>query len=377
MKILIIAPQQIPVPPIRGGSVENSIYQISRKLSSNHPVSVTIFSRRYPNYKHHQKENNLTINRVPTGSNEQYLFSIIRGMEGKNYDIIQIDNRPKFIPIIKKHFPNSLISIFLHSLTFVSNRASRHETSHFLNQADLIITNSRSLRKELKQLYPSQVRKIKYIHLGANLNRFRMPSKFEKQHIRQANRLSDTFNIVYAGRLTPAKGIPILMRAVQKVQKYIPEATLIIAGGTSNKAYVRSLKQLAKRLRIRTVFLGYVENKSMHEVYWLGDCLVCPSQSHEAFGLVNIEAMASGLPCIASMNGGIPEIIKHRHNGLLVKRYEDPSSFSKAILQIYKDKKLAHRLIKHAKHEVHSNFKWDNAAAKLYYIYKKAGKSHS
>nr|WP_270880156.1 glycosyltransferase [Paenibacillus aestuarii] len=76
------------------------------------------------------------------------------------------------------------------------------------------------------------------------------------------------------------------------------------------------------------------------------------SQRHEAFGLVNVEAMASGTPVVASRNGGIPEIIQHQRNGLLVTKYTSPSAFAKQILIIARHKKIAKKLARQARIDV-------------------------
>ena len=107
----------------------------------------------------------------------------------------------------------------------------------------------------------------------------------------------------------------------------------------------------------------------MPNFYRSGDCFVCPSQGHEAFGLVNVEAMASGIPAVASRNGGIPEIIKHHHNGILVTKYRSPEAFAKEIINLAKDPSMARKLAKQARLDVTSKFSWRATASKLEKIY--------
>src|SRR5690348_7961223 len=105
MNILIIAPESIPVPPFSGGSVEHCVYQIAMRLSRTHKV--TIISRRHRAYPNHTKTGNLSIIRVPGGSRRKYLSNVIQYIKNKKYDIIQIDNRPKYLPVIRKYFPDT------------------------------------------------------------------------------------------------------------------------------------------------------------------------------------------------------------------------------------------------------------------------------
>jgi spore coat protein SA len=81
--------------------------------------------------------------------------------------------------------------------------------------------------------------------------------------------------------------------------------------------------------------------------------------------------MASGIPAIASRNGGIPEIIRHKHNGLLVANYRSPKAFAKEIIKLAKDPSKARRLAKQARLDVTRKFSWRATASKLEKIYTK------
>lgn len=80
MHILIIAPEQIPVPPPIGGSVEHSIYQIARKISTKHRV--TIISRLRPNYPKRSILGHITIIRVAGSNKRSYLSNVVHTVKG-------------------------------------------------------------------------------------------------------------------------------------------------------------------------------------------------------------------------------------------------------------------------------------------------------
>jgi spore coat protein SA len=107
----------------------------------------------------------------------------------------------------------------------------------------------------------------------------------------------------------------------------------------------------------------------MHTVYWMADCFVCPSQKHEAFGLVVAEALASGVPTVASKIGGIPEIIRHEKDGLLVTHYRNPSAIAHQILQIATRPELASRLARQGRQRIRSLFSWKHTAEQLAALY--------
>jgi spore coat protein SA len=149
----------------------------------------------------------------------------------------------------------------------------------------------------------------------------------------------------------------------------VPNARLIVAGSSPRKAYISHIKRYAKRLQVPTSFLGYVSHRNLHKVYWLGDCFVCPSQQHEAFGLVNVEAMASGLPVVASQIGGIMEIVNHEVNGLLVEQYRDPIQFAEYMRRMAEQPDYASKLSEAGREAMEQSYGWDKTAARIEEIY--------
>ncbi|SMF84276.1 Glycosyltransferase involved in cell wall bisynthesis [Paenibacillus uliginis N3/975] len=361
MRLLIIAPEEIPVPPPVGGSVEHCIYHIAGQFSSS-VHSVTIISRWKNGYPRTSTFDHVTIHRVNGTSSKPYLSQVIRKVKNRKFDLIQIDNRPKFVPAIRREFPHTPISVFLHSTTFISPpMTSISQANKDFNGADLLIGNSLSLQEHLKKKFPKHSSKVHFVHLGVDLGQFHPSSR--------NNSGTRPFTVIFAGRLIPKKGIPVIIRAMRKVRQSIPSARLVIAGGTGKSEYKRYLKKLSVSLGVPTTFKGYVARSKMPAFYNLGDCFVCPSQGHEAFGLVNVEAMASGVPVVASRNGGIPEIINHRHNGLLVTDYRNPEAFAKEIFAVATDREFAARLAKQAREDALQNFSWRKTAKKLESIY--------
>jgi glycosyltransferase involved in cell wall biosynthesis len=123
----------------------------------------------------------------------------------------------------------------------------------------------------------------------------------------------------YLGRLFETKGIELLIDAVQQTKS----AHLYIAGkGVPD--YVAGLRRMAPS---RTTFLGTVPPRSLFEKI---DVLVVPSLWHEPFGRVAIEAMAWGIPVVASLRGGLLEIIRHSVNGWLFEP-NDPGKLAQIL----------------------------------------------
>ncbi|UHA73166.1 glycosyltransferase family 4 protein [Paenibacillus sp. 481] len=353
MHILMVAPEQIPVPG--NGSVEICMLSIAKQLALAHKV--TIVSRQKVGLPKISKQGNLTIVRVPSGSSQTYIAAVLRYLKGKSFDFIQVDNRPHYMAKIKNAFPRTPVSLFLHSLTFVPLTKT---VAASIAKANLIIANSDSLKRNLSRRFSNQATKIRRVHLGVDTHRFNPTT-------RDAN--NPVFNVLFAGRVIPRKGVDVLIKAIGIVSRHVPNVKLTVAGG-GKAPYINQLKALAKTNNVNISFTGRIAHAKMDQIYRTADCFVCPSQLHEAFGLVNVEAMASGLPVVASNIGGIGEIVKHASNGYLVDDYSNPEAHATFIVNIAQNKQFAASFAKQARHDAVSRFSWNQTATKLMEIYK-------
>jgi spore coat protein SA len=362
MHILMIAPEQIPVPG--SGSVEICMFSIAKELAKHHKI--TLISRRFSGCKHTSRLGKLTIVRVPSGNSSKYISSVLNYIKGKRFDLIQVDNRPYYMAKVKKALPGIPISLFLHSLTFVP-RTEWMDTS--LDKANIIVANSSSLKDNLSQMFPKQKHKIHIVHLGVDVTRFKPATIRQKNRMKNKYKLQDAFTILFSGRVIPRKGVSELIKSTLLVRNYLPQAKLVIAG-SGKPAYIKKLQLQANKWRVPVIFTGRIAHSKIHKIYRLADCFVCPSQRHEAFGLVNVEAMATGIPVVASDIGGIKEIIKHGENGYLVKNYKSPLEFAQSIIKIGQNNKLAQSFAEQGRLMVVNRFGWQLTANKLLSIYK-------
>jgi len=121
----------------------------------------------------------------------------------------------------------------------------------------------------------------------------------------------NTFLMLFVGKLIDWKGVDVAIKALSQLPA---NAELVVVG---EGEAVEGLEQLSVKLGVaeRTHFLG--GRRNVEPFMQSADCFLCPSIWEEAVGLVNLEAMACGLPVIASRIGGIPEFIDHGRTGLL------------------------------------------------------------
>ncbi|WP_379157985.1 glycosyltransferase family 4 protein [Paenibacillus sp. sgz5001063] len=361
MHICMIAPEQYPVPG--DGSVEICIWAIARELASRH--TVTIVSRQAPGLPEAGELEQVRMIRLASGTPGRYLASVLDYLEGEHFDLIQIDNRPRLMAAVKRHHPHTPVLLFLHSMTFVP---AETRIARSLAKADLIAVNSRSLQHRLARRFHGLGGRIKVVPLGADLTRFFPAELPEKQQARRAYRLAPIFTVLFVGRIIPRKGVPTLIRAMRLLNMRLP-AQLIIAG-QGKPRYIRQLKAMSRRLGVRALFTGKIAHEDIHGLYQAADVFVCPSQRHESFGLVNVEAMASGLPVIASNNGGIREIIVSGHNGYLVDRYREAAPFAKYMLLMGRQPLLAARMGLQGRSDALQNFGWQHTAAAMEELYR-------
>ena len=132
-----------------------------------------------------------------------------------------------------------------------------------------------------------------------------------------------TRQVLYVGRIAPEKGIEVLINAVAAARKMDPRITLLVVGNPrgaeSTAAYQESLREMAyKKLGTAVEFRPATPN--VVDLYRDADVTVLPAVWDEPFGRVVIESMACGVPCLASRVGGIPEILKDGHEGMLFER---------------------------------------------------------
>jgi glycosyltransferase involved in cell wall biosynthesis len=130
-------------------------------------------------------------------------------------------------------------------------------------------------------------------------------------HIRKKLKAEKQFIALVVAHLIPSKGVAVAIKALIGLPEYI---VLWVIGDGEERGYLQNLcKELS--LDSRVTFLGLQVDVAPY--MQAADCLVCPSTWAEAAGLVILEALASGLPVVASDVGGIPEFVEDGKNGLL------------------------------------------------------------
>ena len=183
-------------------------------------------------------------------------------------------------------------------------------------------------------------RRIRVIHNGTPLERFRgVPREAVCQARRRLGIADDARVVGTVTRLHEEKGNRHLLDAMPHVLRACPSAVLVVAGDGPLASALR-LQADALGIRERVVFAGFVSD--VPEVTAGFDVKAIPS-IHEGFSFVAVEAMAAGVPIVASRTGGLAEIIRDGDNGLLVEQ-GDPAALGASLVRVLREPALARKL---------------------------------
>jgi len=206
-----------------------------------------------------------------------------------------------------------------------NTRLRQHIDRIIATKMDIIIAVSNAAKKILINYEKVDPNKITVIYNGININKFKFNIK-QREQIRKIFSIQDKIVLSYTANLRPIKGHQYLLEAISKIKNQYTNIVLLLIG----EGVLRNeLEALTKQLHIEdnVRFLGY--RTDIPDILSATDIYVHPSVE-EGFGIAIIEAMAVGLPVIATNVGGIPEIITNGVNGILVPP-ENPQALAEAI----------------------------------------------
>lgn len=259
------------------------------------------------------------------------------------YRLLKVDSLLNFFKS-KKKIKNRLDKVTRTKEKTLKKRVIMKLCNNLYESGELIISPSQMIKKELEN---TGVKKpIVVISNGMDLTRFRG----------QPKRPSTKPRLLHVGRISFEKNCNVVLKAFKIIQEKIPEATLDIIG---EGPAITSLGIQAGQLGIKdnVNFLGFISHSTLHEVYPKYDLFVTAS-TMETQGLVVLEAMACGLPCVGVDSYALPELIQNDRNGYAVKSFDHKDMAAKC-LQILADpdmyEKFSNQSLEIAQdHELHS-----------------------
>lgn len=240
-----------------------------------------------------------------------------------------------------------------------------------LELADCIVATSPQEREHMRSMV-SERGSIEVVPCGTDIGHFNPIPQAEG---RSALNISlDAKVIFYIGRFDPRKGIETLVRAVgQSKWKDDPRLRLLIGGGSrpgrSDGLERERIEAIVAQLGLetKTYFLGRISDRELPLYYAAADVCVVPSH-YEPFGLVAIEAMASGTPVVASNVGGLQFTVVDGETGLLVPPL-DTAAFARGIDRLLDNPQWRETIGKNARKRVEEKFSWMGVASQLNQLY--------
>ena len=269
-----------------------------------------------------------------------------------------------------------------------------------LAMADAVVTCSDYVTYRWRERFASHRANIHTIGNGVDLDRFRPPDSSTDSAAKR--------HVLYVGRVSPEKGVHVLARAFEAVLRDVPDAQLSVIGSAgllpfnqislleddphiaalvgfygrnvferlrkqvieARHGYVDAIRaSISPFARARIDFHGPREYMDLPQIYQRAALLVAPSLCAEPFGLPLAEAMASGLPVIASRSGGMPGIVEHGRTGCLVER-GDIAGLAHVMISLLRDPERLAGMRRASRMSAEARFGWTAAAERLENLYR-------
>jgi glycogen synthase len=232
-------------------------------------------------------------------------------------------------------------------------------------RADALIVCSHYMRGHVADIFDIDERRITVIPNGIDPGDLRPLSDLEA--LRREFATPEQKLVLLVGRLVYEKGFQLALDALPSVIQQVGNVRFLVAGSGTHET---ELKAQAQRLGLseQGVFLGWIGDDVLHSLYRIADLTVIPS-IYEPFGLVALEAMASGCPCIVADTGGLREVVPAGERVGLRFNGGDAEHLGVMIERLLVDEALRERLVAEASEHV-LRFDWSDVAQRTRAIYR-------
>ncbi|MNL06206.1 GDP-mannose-dependent alpha-(1-6)-phosphatidylinositol monomannoside mannosyltransferase [compost metagenome] len=177
----------------------------------------------------------------------------------------------------------------------------------FFEGIDEMVLLTKDSYKAHKEYYTILPTKFSVLHNGIDISKFHKVSFEEKENLRKQLGFTNKKVFIWCSQDRPKKGLDFILDVWKRIDKKENDAILLVIG--------------AKRdVKIEgVIFLGRIPNNDLPKYYQIADCYLFPTLWQEGFGLSLIEALHCGCYCIASENGGVPEVLQYGKYGKLIE----------------------------------------------------------
>jgi glycosyltransferase involved in cell wall biosynthesis len=321
-----------------------------------------------------------------------YAVRVALSIRTSKCDVVLVHNFLQFASVIKLFNPSATICLQMHCewLRQFATAASERR----LRKVDLIIGVSGYITECNSMRFPAIAERCHTVCNGVDTDRFCPSPGVPAQS-------DGTQHVLCVARLSPEKGVHVLIRAFKLLRASHPSLRLDIVGGAYTQAYLylapdpddpamatlvpfygKRLSEMVRRQLVlkgqaylndlvaesagddRIVFHGVIRHSETIAFYRQASVMVLPSVWNEPSGLPAFEAAACGLPVVATRSGGISEIVEHGRTGILVTR-GDAEALAQAIGQVIDDPALARAMGEAGRQRMLERFTWEASSRRL------------
>jgi glycosyltransferase involved in cell wall biosynthesis len=402
-------PWNVFQPPVQSGSIAIWTDQVSRRLSpeyavtvyakntphqgallsANHQIRYRFFSLRW-DLQVHRGMKKLPVQRLgglPLFASQSfflfYALKVALDLRQSKIDLVHIHNLSNFVPIIRRLNPE--IKIVLHMHCEWLSQLNPFHMEKRIRQCNLLLGCSQYIASLISLRFRGTRIPVKSIANGV------APTVFKPKAGAARHKPIKPARVLFVGRISPEKGLHLLIEAFKRIAPRHPDLILQIVGphhptppqylvnlsAETNVAdlhsfyhgnYLTYLQQnIPGMLASRIEFSGPIAYSQLPQCYQNADILVNPSLS-ESFGMSLIEAMACGCPVIASRVGGMPQIIQDKSCGLLVPP-GDTASLATAMDWLLTHHQARQKMAIMARRRAKLRFGWDEVHRQLDRLY--------
>ncbi len=286
--------------------------------------------------------------------------------EGNHFDIIHAHDWlcAYSARVIKCSFKIPMVCT-IHATEHGRNNGIRTDMQRYISGAEWmlsyeawkIVVCSNYMKQEVHNVFGAPYEKTWIIPNGVDATSLKL--SFDGVSFRRKYAYDSEKIILYVGRHVFEKGIHLLAEAAKEISNRNCNAKYIIAGAgpmtDEIKNWVRN-----NGIDNKFIFTGYVDSDTKNKLYRIANVAIFPSL-YEPFGIVALEAMASGCPVVVSDVGGLGELVEHKQTGL--KAYSgSPNSLADNIIELLRDEELATTLKNNAMKLVKEKYTWNKVA---------------
>jgi glycosyltransferase involved in cell wall biosynthesis len=316
-------------------------------------------------------------------------------LQGEACDVIHIQHCSQFARVIREYNPKAKIVLHLHAEWFSQGGPGIFEQR--LKNIDLVTAVSGYVLDKTRREFPAIAGRSEVMYNGVDPREFTR----EKNYCTDKDRRK---RILYAGAISPHRGLHVLLQAFKIVVEEYPNVQLDLVGPHGNyalqetldirdgalrksvepyyafkpmsllkaKLFPSSPNQASYRFCLeammpaevseKVTFHGWIRQRpQLIEHYYAGDIFVLPSICNDSFGIPVVEAMAAGSPVVASRSGGVIETVRDRETGFIVDK-NDPQQLAQVLLRLLEDDALRETMGRAGRKRALANFTWDKVA---------------